>query len=254
MSAETDRGFLSRWSQRKQAARQQVGERAEDEQAGLVDEPSSELSHGEPEGEAQHLGSTREEVAEANRAAAEAVDLETLAFDSDFSLFLKEGVSTQLKNAALRKLWRSNPVLACVDGLNDYDEDYRTVETFADGIRSSWQVGKGYSWMSEVEEKLEAVADAVDIQPASDEVLERASGEAMPDTPQGLEIEVSDLSDLESDDPKALAETPEAESEPVQERLSLMAPMTRDDGEVARPRTPAAQEPARPARRRVRFT
>lgn len=252
MSTETDRGFLSRWSQRKQAARQQVAESAEVEQTGL-DEASSELSHSEPEGEAQHPGATREEIAEANRAAAEAVDLETLAFDSDFSLFLKEGVSTQLKNAALRKLWRSNPVLACVDGLNDYDEDYRTVETFADGIRSSWQVGKGYSWMSEVEEKLEAVADAVDMQPASDEIFERTSGEAIPHNPQGIEVEVSDLSDKQSDDQQALAEAPEGENGPVQDGLSLMAPMTRDDGKVARPRTPAAQEPARPARRRVRF-
>lgn len=253
MSTETDRGFLSRWSQRKQAARQQVNESAEEERAESH-EPVSELTGGEPEGGVGRQQPTREEIADANRAAAEAVDIETLGFDSDFSLFLKEGVSNQLKNAALRKLWRSNPVLACVDGLNDYDEDYRTVETFADGIRSSWQVGKGYSWMSEVEEKLEAVADAVDTVTTSEDAAEPASDVAEPDAPEGADAQVADSAPPEDEEPHALtAQVPETEGG-QEGSLSLAVPQARDDYDAVPSRTHAVQEPARPARRRVRFT
>lgn len=250
MSTETDRGFLSRWSQRKQAARQQGDA---DREYAPRDDVTAQPVDGEPEGASGQEKPTREEIAEANQAAAEAIDLETLGFDSDFSLFLKDGVSTQLKNAALRKLWRSNPVLACVDGLNDYDEDYRTVETFADGIRSSWQVGKGYSWMPEVEEKLEAVAEAVDLQPASDHIAEPAGEESEPDAPDSLEAEGSDLAETPSDEEPVLTADP-AEAGQEDGALSLAAPMLHDDDMVRPRRVPSVEEPVRPTRRRVRFT
>ena len=50
--------------------------------------------------------------------------VETLHAKSDFTPFLKEGVPSLLKRAALRKLWKSDPTLANLDGLNDYDEDF----------------------------------------------------------------------------------------------------------------------------------
>jgi hypothetical protein len=37
---------------------------------------------------------------------------------------MKQAVPEELRRLALRKLWRSDPVLANVDGLNDYDLDY----------------------------------------------------------------------------------------------------------------------------------
>jgi hypothetical protein len=37
---------------------------------------------------------------------------------------MREGVPEALRNRALRKLWLSDPVLANLDGLNDYDEDF----------------------------------------------------------------------------------------------------------------------------------
>ena len=50
--------------------------------------------------------------------------IETLDSKSDFTPFLKKGVSHLLKRAALRKLWKTDPILANLDGLNDYDEDF----------------------------------------------------------------------------------------------------------------------------------
>ncbi|SDG98771.1 DUF3306 domain-containing protein [Alloyangia pacifica] len=56
--------------------------------------------------------------------------------------FLESQLPKRLKNRALRTLWRSNPVLACLDGLNDYDTDFTAVTPAAD-FKTTYQVGKG---------------------------------------------------------------------------------------------------------------
>jgi len=56
--------------------------------------------------------------------------------------FLKSQLPKRLKSRALRTLWRSNPVLACLDGLNDYDTDFTFVTPAAD-FKTTYQVGKG---------------------------------------------------------------------------------------------------------------
>jgi hypothetical protein len=43
---------------------------------------------------------------------------------SDFTPFMRAGVPPALRNQALRLLWRLDPALANLDGLNDYDEDF----------------------------------------------------------------------------------------------------------------------------------
>jgi hypothetical protein len=55
-------------------------------------------------------------------------DIETLEKDSDYTPFLAEGVPESIRKLALRKLWASDPVLANIDGLNDYDEDFTIIE------------------------------------------------------------------------------------------------------------------------------
>ncbi|MEP0233346.1 DUF3306 domain-containing protein [Roseibium sp.] len=158
MTRETSEseGFLQRWSRRKR------GE-AED-----VETASNEV--GEPAILDPQDGATAPDMQEdpelvANREAAEAVDLDSLVYESDFTVFMKKGVPTELKNAALRKLWRSNPVLAVVDGLNDYDEDFRVAEGALEHFQSAWKVGKGYAdkaeeVAAEMEEKSARLADA----------------------------------------------------------------------------------------------
>lgn len=64
--------------------------------------------------------------------------------------FLTSAVPQRLKNRALRRLWRLNPVLANLDGLLDYGEDYTDSATVIDNIQTAYQVGKGM--MAHVEE------------------------------------------------------------------------------------------------------
>lgn len=90
-------------------------------------------------------------IHKANREEAEAIDLEALTYESDFGPFLRAGVPSLLKRQALRKLWSSNPVLANVDGLNDYDGDFTQPQAIA--FKSAWQVGRGY--LDSLTERLE---------------------------------------------------------------------------------------------------
>ena len=49
----------------------------------------------------------------------------------------------------MKALWRTHPLLANVDGLNDYDEDFRAVESVFATVTSSWEVGRGYAGQAE---------------------------------------------------------------------------------------------------------
>ncbi len=53
--------------------------------------------------------------------------IEALDITSDFTVFLGEGVPERLHRLAMRKLWRLNSLIGRRDGLNEYDEDFRTL-------------------------------------------------------------------------------------------------------------------------------
>ena len=111
-----DEPFLSRWSRRKKDERTHARTPADE-----VDEAADALE-------------SREQPAEI--APEDLPDIDTLHKDSDFTVFMREGVPEALKRRALRKLWTTDPVLANVDGLNDYDGDYATLlEKGAEAMR-----------------------------------------------------------------------------------------------------------------------
>ncbi|WP_299818113.1 DUF3306 domain-containing protein [uncultured Jannaschia sp.] len=61
----------------------------------------------------------------------------------DVSVFLRRIVPQHIRNRALRALWRSNPVLANLDGLNDYDGDFTGDGLNGAPLRTSYEVGRG---------------------------------------------------------------------------------------------------------------
>ena len=70
-------------------------------------------------------------------------DPDTLGPGDDFKAFLTEAVPARLKTRALRRLWVTNPVLANVDGLIDYGEDFTDAAMAVENIQTAYQVGKG---------------------------------------------------------------------------------------------------------------
>lgn len=69
---------------------------------------------------------------------------ESLKAGDDFSAFMRAGVPGFLRKRALRVLWRSNPVLANLDGLNDYDDDFNSPELTKKILATGYQVGRGF--------------------------------------------------------------------------------------------------------------
>ncbi|UAB90675.1 DUF3306 domain-containing protein [Ruegeria sp. SCSIO 43209] len=70
-------------------------------------------------------------------------DPDTLEAGDDVSGFMAKAVPDRLRRRALRRLWRLNPVLANVDGLVDYGEDYTDAACVIENIQTAYQVGKG---------------------------------------------------------------------------------------------------------------
>jgi hypothetical protein len=156
-------GFLGRWSKRKReiSARGKIAEVCESQNSDDETQGPQDTSGDDKENR------DREELEAANRAAAEAVDLESLGYESDFSTFLKTGVPSALRSKAMRKLWTSNPLLANLDGLNDYDQDF--ADPRLNVFQSIWQVGRGFLTSSELDGQHKEVSTAEPPQSASTE-------------------------------------------------------------------------------------
>jgi len=147
----TDENFLGRWSRLKRRRETEPRPRRGGGAAPRLGETGAPEPTVTPEG----TESVPEQVVAADppdskmSAAGEPVaaedlpDVDSLDAESDYTGFLKPGVPEILRRKALRTLWRSNPVFANLDGLNDYDEDFSAVGIVAQEVSSLYKVGKG---------------------------------------------------------------------------------------------------------------
>ena len=101
--------------------------------------------------------------------------MDELDKDSDYTPFLADGVPQDLARMALRKLWRSDPVFAFRDGLDDYDEDYTIIDKILTAVdEGSKRIGQaqeeeaGEEGTSSPSEPTESVEDANSQPAASD--------------------------------------------------------------------------------------
>jgi len=160
------------------------------------------------------------EVAEAETALAERDDAEILeelglpepeALDSPEGVreFLNSAVPQRLKTRALRRLWRLNPVLANLDGLIDYGEDYTDAANVVENLQTAYQVGKG---MLAHIEALAAEAEAKETEAHEDK--------AGPEDPVDRgDIDEAPSETFEEEAPVAMAFTPEPAAVPAADML-----------------------------------
>lgn len=161
MSKSTDESFLARWSRLKRrpevAANDdtRLDEPLENDESRLQATRSDTQAAGDAS-ERRGDGVVGEEdgsVGEEEILDFSDFDFEQLDFNSDYAQFMKEGVPEEARNKALRQLWSSNPVLANMDGLDDYCEDYTDAATVpVGGIRTAYRVGKGFLSDAEIAE------------------------------------------------------------------------------------------------------
>jgi len=147
---------FSRWSDRKQAVAREEQEEAE-RAAALADEPD-DAQEDEPQTEEEALAKLAEDDPELAEQLA-GVDIDNLKYEDDFKIFMSERVPHIIRRRALAKLWLTDPILANVDGLNDYDEDFKAAAEVVKVIKSSWEPGRGYATPDEDEPEEEASPD-----------------------------------------------------------------------------------------------
>jgi hypothetical protein len=119
MTVPADEAFLARWS-RKAADRRGEPTDASETEADAAPEPAA------PE-------------------PPELPDLATLDGRSDYRPFLRAGVPPELRRDALRTLWRTNPIINSLDGLDDHyvTQDFTDRSTVMANLRTVYRVGKG---------------------------------------------------------------------------------------------------------------
>jgi hypothetical protein len=210
--------FLSRWSRRKAKARSgravaeperpapvlppTVTEASRPSAAPAVaPAPDDPLPETAPETTPESSSEPTEEELEAEAAELGLPPLESLGEGSDFKAFMAKEVPARLRNRALRKLWISNPVLANLDGLVDYGEDFTDAATVVENMTTAYRVGRGYMRPGEEpeeepEEMAEEMAEETGAEPSPDD-----PDRPDPDAERGAATasEESDISEAEKD-------------------------------------------------------
>ena len=132
------------WTRRRQAveAEKHTDEKARDEEK--LDEERRALAE-KPD----------EEVL----AELDLPDPDSLSEGDDFTAFMAKAVPERLRRRALRRLWLSNPVLANLDQLVDYGEDFTDAATVVADLQTVYRVGKGMVRDEDLEPPPQAEAD-----------------------------------------------------------------------------------------------
>lgn len=124
--SEIEGGFFSRWSQRKQAVK-----------LGLAEEEKPQPKNPEPvQSKAAPLATTQQDAADNKTEPVKLptlADVEQLTPQSDFSSFMSQGVSPEVRNAAMKKLF-TDPHYNVMDGLDIYIGDYNTPDPMPAGM------------------------------------------------------------------------------------------------------------------------
>lgn len=112
---------------------------------------------------------------------------ENIELGTDITGFMRKEIPEFLRRKALRGLWKSNPVLAVLDGLNDYDEDYTLASTAGQTVTTLYKVGEG------LVDKAKKAADVVEDQSEKQAI----SSMAEPDSTTAEEPEPEESPELE---------------------------------------------------------
>lgn len=158
-----DKGFLSRWSDRK----------LKDDALPATEPDRVEETPREDEFE----GKTDDEIL----SILELPDPETLKLGDTVEKFMDGRVPERIRARALRAFWKTNPVLANIDGLDEYCDDYTDAAMVIENLQTIYEVGKGYA-----EQALDALESLADDEEPADQL---AGSEIAAHTEDGIEYD-----------------------------------------------------------------
>ncbi|MCW9048251.1 MAG: DUF3306 domain-containing protein [Gammaproteobacteria bacterium] len=161
--SDTDENFVSRWSKLKYESKQ-------NSETNTADEATSDES-------TENKTLIRNTVEDEQQAAVKVLsdvdmpDIESMTADSDYSDFLSPGVSEELRNLALRKLFLSE-VFNIRDGLDEYDDDYTHFESLGDIVTADMKHQIELQAQRKAEELLQHEKSLTDNDRTEDESVE----------------------------------------------------------------------------------
>lgn len=156
--------FISRWSKRK---------------SGIVsDEDNLELNKNlRIDEDKKNKKSSEKEIDESNYDELNDEELlekfklpnpNKIKKEKGLDVFFKDGVPDRLRQIALRRVWKLNPIIRFADAeINDYHEDFTDAATVIEGMQTAYQVGKGYLTEMLENKDDETLAEAHDIEKVS---------------------------------------------------------------------------------------
>ncbi len=131
MSETEPKPFLSRWARRKSAGQ-------------LEAEPLEDVMQTE---QVDTAGETEEEATLSDEelcAQYELPDPEQCTESEQLDGFFDGQVPDRLRQLAMRRLWRLNPLFRFADEMVEYGEDFTDAATVIPNMQTAYKVGKGY--------------------------------------------------------------------------------------------------------------
>ena len=144
INADSHEGFMSRWSKRKSNLKHDQGNEKNlkgktELQESNVNEQKTVIK--EEVDESQYSDLNDQELLEKFKLP----NPEKIKKEKGLDLFFKDGVPDRLRQIALRRVWKLNPIIRFADAeINDYHEDFTDAATVIEGMQTAYQVGKGY--------------------------------------------------------------------------------------------------------------
>jgi hypothetical protein len=227
-SADGD-AFLSRWARRKALARSGGDPDAGHDESAVdagaeAAPPSMDSAPVVTDAHANDL---------ANDLAPEPGDedmppLESIDEHTDMRGFFSSKVSQAVKKAALKKFFHS-PAFNIVDGLDDYDDDFRNFEALGDIITSDMR--------SQMDREAEAAREKtanVDQERGSPESAETAASDELGGAQAGDEPAARDVAEVQDADEASSASAPADAEEDDADGKASQARITRESGAQTR--------------------
>ena len=134
---ELEENFLSRWSKKKSKQKTQI----ENSKPKQIDPESSTETENQSSLVEENDKLNDEELLKKYNLP----NPEKIKTEKSLDVFFKEGVPDRLRQIALRRVWRLNPIIRFADAeINDYHEDFTDAATVIEGMETAYKVGKGY--------------------------------------------------------------------------------------------------------------
>ena len=154
MVSDSEETFLGRWSNRK------IQNKSTHDGVASVEKVQSEDSNVD-ESEVKSFNENFEGLNDTEILQKLGLkNPDDLTSGDSFKEFMNKSVPEHLRKRALRRLWRSNPILANLDGMNEYDEDFTLATSALQEFATNYVVGKGF--LGQFKNKISDSEDSID--------------------------------------------------------------------------------------------